>query len=249
MGQVKYAVCREILPCPLCVGKSLSLNQKCYLAMDIMVTDLDYIIQETRGQQTFLSNHFRLSSCHLNLVCILRGRFLNENFHFIVLVNTCFMIYLQFIFFLIFYHSGQKDIRNILQFVGYLLLFNSCQLSGKEAPRQDLYLLCNLLLSVYQKVFVYFQNIKCQQLIHSSFKGAQHFRYKLFIKCGKLSLHLLLLRSCLDQKYCYFLVFLTHIALCCALVCFLMDIGKCWRQSNPLKGAECSISEAVHISY
>lgn len=41
-------------------------------------------------------------------MCILRGRFLNENFHFIVLVNTCFMIYLQFIFFSYFITLARK---------------------------------------------------------------------------------------------------------------------------------------------
>ena len=53
----------------------------------------------------------------------------------------------------------------------------------------------------------------------------------------------------LIEKGYYFLVSLTHIALSCAQVCFLMNIGKCSRQSNPLKGAERFISEAVHISY
>ena len=178
MGQVKYAVCREIVPCPLCVGKSLSLNQKCYLAMDIMVTNLDYIIQETRGQQKFLSNHFRISSCHLNLVCILRGRFLNENFHFIVLVNTCFVIYLQFtLFFSCFITLARKVLEIFCSL--WAISFFSTSANFLERNPQDkactFYVIC------------YFQNIKCQKLIHSSFKGAQHFRYKLFIKCGKLS--------------------------------------------------------------
>lgn len=86
-------------PLPFVCGKNLELELERLLAMDVMVTNLDYIIQETGAQQKFLSNHFRISSCHLNLMCILRGRFLNENFHFIVLVNTCFVIYLQFTFF------------------------------------------------------------------------------------------------------------------------------------------------------
>ena len=56
-------------------------------------------------------------------------------------------------------------------------------------------------------------------MIHSSFKGARHFSYKLFIKCRKLPWYLLSLRSCLDrQKARYFLVFLTCILLCCRQV-------------------------------
>lgn len=43
-GTSKYGSSEGDTPLPFVCGKSLSLNYKGYLAMDIMVTNLDYII-------------------------------------------------------------------------------------------------------------------------------------------------------------------------------------------------------------